>query len=307
MNSGPERAAPSVSVVVTCYNYAKYLRTCLESIYAQTLPPLEVILVDDGSTDDTPGIAKEFSGRQGFTYLRQENSGQAKAKNVGIQHSRGEFVAFLDADDYWEVDKLERQMPLFADERVGVVYSRARFVDGDDNPLASEEPGKYLKPKSGMVTRDLFFDNFVPFSSSVVRKRCFDAAGGSFDESISMGIDWDLWLRISIRFRFGFVDAPLLYYRVGHSGQMSRQTELRQNCSDLIMAKFMRANPSSLPRFLIRRAMAYTYCNRGYYFRRIDPRKSYVNYMKALMQNPIEYKAIKGAIGTLLYNMGVRS
>ena len=228
------------------------------------------------------------------------NSGQAKAKNTGIKNSSGDFIAFLDADDTWEKNKLEKQIPLFSKNMIGVVYSRARYVDELGQALNNIKiTEKYLIPKSGNVTNYLFLDNFVPFSSAIVRRECLERCG-VFDESLQMGVDWDLWLRISTLYSFDFIDEPLLAYRVGHAGQMSKNLEVRQQCSDKIMSSFIKNYKPLLSNWIIRKAYAFTFRNRGEYYRKIDKTKSCQYFLKSIYQNPIEINAYKGLLKTLL-------
>lgn len=290
---------PSVSVVITCYNYANYVSQAINSVLKQTFNDFEIIIVNDGSTDNTEEVVQEYLGYGCVKYVYQENSGQANAKNNGIRNSSGEFIAFLDADDIWDKAKLEKQIPLFSDRSVGVVYSRMRFIDDRENIVKHKIENKYLFPRSGSVTKALFFDNFVPFSSSVIRREHLEECG-YFDGSITMGIDWDLWLRMSIHCKFEYVNEPLLLYRIGHSGQMSGNLEERQKCSDIIMNKFVRKNPGLLPQSIIRRAWAYTYCNRGSYYRNIDLKSSSQYYIRALKSNLFTVMAYKGLIKNFL-------
>lgn len=288
-----------VSVVVTNYNYGRYLAGCLDSILNQSYPRFEIVLVDDGSTDDSDQVVARYRDEPRLRTFRQPNGGQARAKNAGIRQARGEFIAFLDADDRWLPEKLEKQVRLFADPQVGVTFTRARFIDADGHPLPADAPGRYLTPRAGAVTSYLFLDNFVPFSSSMVRRACLERFGG-FDESLSMGIDWDLWLRLSTGCRFAFVDEPLLDYRVGHAGQMSKKREVRHACSDRIMAAFLEKNQGLLPPAVIRRARAYTCCNRGHYYRRSDPSRARAYYLQALAARPLELAAYQGLLRCLL-------
>jgi len=289
---------PRVSVVVTCYNYGQYLRGCLESVLAQTWRDLEIIVVNDGSHDDTDKIMASYRGHPRIVYVNQENAGQARAKNNGIRHARGELIAFLDADDLWEPTKLEEQIPLFQDTAVGVVYSTARFIDEQGIDVTFRHESKYLRPRSGMVTRYLFFDNFIPFSSSVVRRECFDRLG-CFDEGLSMGIDWDLWLRFSVDYQMRFVDKPLLLYRQGHAGQMSKNLELRHKCSDAIITRFIENHPEQVGSVLKRRMWQYTFLNRGLYFRGLDLKKSSTYFAMAIGQWPFALGPYKGLLKNL--------
>lgn len=282
-----------VSVVITCYNYGRYVDECISSVLRQTYQNYEVIIVNDGSTDDSEDKIRPFLERENFRYVFQANSGQASAKNTGVRHSRGELVAFLDADDLWEPTKLERQVPLFDNPRVGVVYSRARFIDSEGRDIELDESEPCFETHSGCVTNQLFVDNFVPFSSSVVRARCLEECG-IFDESLRMGIDWDLWLRISTKYDFAGINEPLLTYRVGHPGQMSRNMEVRQECSDRIMKRFIERFPTAVDQRYVRKAWEHTYLNRGLYYQFRNPAKSICFFSRALSCNPLSRKAYLG-------------
>ncbi len=295
---------PTISVVITCYNYGKYLSGALDSVLSQSLSDYEIVLVNDGSTDDTDKIVRSYLRKGRFVYVKQENKGQARAKNVGILRSRGRFVAFLDADDLWAEDKLEKQMALFDKKEAGVVYSGLRYIDEEGNKLPDQPREGCLAFRSGYVVNYLFMDNFVPFSASIVRRECFEKVG-LFDETLSMGIDWDLWLRISVYYKFEYVDEPLLIYRKGHTGQMSKNTEVRHACSDIIMDKFLKANPELLPKEVVRKAYGYTYCNRGYYYRHLDPIKALKYYFRAIKTRTYIVAALKGVVKTVLLNFPI--
>lgn len=288
-----------VSVIITCYNYGNYLASAIDSVLEQTYPEFEIILVDDGSTDSTEQVAGQYAHDSRLTYIRQDNAGQANAKNTGIKHASGEFIAFLDADDRWRPKKLEKQMECFKNEDVGVVYCPAIFIDENDKELPAKAMNPYLQPKRGKVTEDLFLDNFVPFSSSVVRRICLDKFG-FFDKILKMGIDWDLWLKISTEYKFDFVDEHLFFYREGHAGQMSKNLEIRQQCSDHIMERFLSRYPNTVQTETVRKAAYYTFCNRGEYFMIFDKRKSYRFFFKAIGTMPFNKEAYKGIVKTFI-------
>jgi glycosyltransferase involved in cell wall biosynthesis len=294
--------APLVSVVITCYNYGKYLAGCIESVLGQTFKDYDIIIVNDGSTDETDAVAEMFLHHEKIHYIKQRNAGQANSKNTGIENSRGKYLAFLDADDVWEQSKLEKQIPLFSDPQVGVVYSKARYIEEHVAELDFELSGEYLKPRSGNVTQYLFFDNFVPFSSSVVRRECLQEFGG-FDESLKMGIDWDLWLRCSTKYKFDYIDETLLVYRLGHPGQMSKNTRERQRCSDHIMDRFLKIFPGVIPSSVQKASLAYTYCNRGYYLRDIDRKRSNWMYVRAMEKNPLARDAYRGLLRNIAFSI----
>lgn len=288
-----------VSVVITCYNYGRYLSGAIDSVLRQTYSNFEIIIIDDGSTDNTEEIARSYSSCSRVTYIRQNNAGQANAKNTGIQHASGDFIAFLDADDLWCEQKLEKQMVCFNDSRVGVVYCKARYMSERSEEIFVDQKEKYLQPKRGKVTEWLFLDNFVPFSSSVVRAQCFEKFG-LFDESLKMGIDWDLWLRISTLYYFDYIEDPLFFYRIGHGDQMSKNLEVRQGCSDFIMNRFISNYPGELSKEIIDKANYYTYCNRGEYFRNVNLMKSFKYFFMALNIFPFAIRAYKGSVKNLI-------
>lgn len=288
-----------VTVVITCYNYASYIEGCINSILDQRYKDFEIVVVNDGSTDNTDEVISGFLSNPRIKYIKQSNAGQANAKNTGIKHSEGKYIAFLDADDLWDETKLEKQIPLFENPRVGVVFSKARYIDENGNELEFELSGEYLIPRSGRVSNYLIFDNFVPFSSSVVRRECFEKVG-FFDESLKMGIDWDLWLRISVYYEFDFVDEPLLIYRIGHSGQMSKNLEVRLQCSDKIMERFIKENKKLFSASLVRKALHYSYCNRGNFYWSLDAKRSLYFFLRAVCTWPFSISPYLGLARSFL-------
>lgn len=287
--------APSVSVVITCYNYGKYLKGCLESVLSQSFTDLEIIVVNDGSTDNTDEVMEKFQNVDNIRYIKQPNSGQAKATNVGITHASGELIAFLDADDLWDNTKLEQQVNLFTRDSIGVVYSRMKYIDEEGLAINHELTGEYFKPRSGYILDYLLFENFIPYSSSVVRNECFNKFG-LFNPEYINGLDWDLWLRISREYEFAYVDEPLLLYRVGHPGKLTSNIERSIRCSDLIFTRFIENNPNSVSPKVINKALAYSFFSRGNHLLRINRFKSAKYYIDAIRRNPIQIGAYKGLI-----------
>ncbi len=250
--------AKQVSVVIASYNMGRYIAEALDSVLAQTYPLFEVIVVNDGSTDDTDAVVERFLEDPRIVYITQDNQGQPKAKNAGLNAARGEFVAFLDADDLWAASKIEKQIRLFeAREQVGVVYTNVASMDENGNLIAVGRQKRY----SGRITEQLFKNNFVPFSSVLVRRRCFEEMGG-FDESFAMGIDYELWLRLSTRYEFHYLDEVLYFWR-SWGGQMSKNYQKRYENGIRIMNKFLAEFPDALSEQAIREAWAHTYVGRG--------------------------------------------
>jgi glycosyltransferase involved in cell wall biosynthesis len=224
---------PAVSVVVATYNYGLFLAGALDSALAQTFRDLEVIVVDDGSTDSTETVVAPYLRDPRVRYQRTHHVGQPAAKNIGIRLARSRLIAFLDADDIWLAEKLAKQVALMnADSTLGVVYCRRLLMDEHGRTLEYEQPELHR----GRVLDAMFGCNFVAFSSCVVRQEVFEAVG-FFDESLPLAIDYDLWLRVAARYPFNYIDEPLLRYRTGHAN-LSRRTEERLLMVYRIMQRF---------------------------------------------------------------------
>ena len=286
---------PLVSVVIATYNMARFLPLALRSALGQSYENIEVLVIDDGSQDDTRAVMAPFRSDPRVRYIFQQNGGQASAKNHGIREAQGEYVAFLDADDMWVSDKLERQMPLFLrSPAVGVVYSRFAYIDEAGSELRVEDYELFR----GRVSGPMLIRNFIGFGTSVVRKECFDRLG-SFDEAIGMGIDYDLWLRFSTQYEFDYVDRPLLRYREW-PGQMSRNWRVRYLNGIAIMRNFLRNFPGAVDRRTVNEAWAYTYTGFGYCTRGSGRAEALSLYLRALRFKPAYFPAWKGIAATLL-------
>jgi glycosyltransferase involved in cell wall biosynthesis len=238
---------------------AQYLPAAVDSVLAQQdWSNLEVVVVDDGSQDDTEQHMIRFEDDRRVRYIRTENRGQPRAKNRGISEAKGEFLAFCDADDIWEPTKLAKQMPEFQDPDVGVVYSEVAYIDDAGNGLPKEPS---TDRESGWVTSHLVIRNFVPFGTAVMRGTCIERQG-AFDEGLPMGIDWDLWLRLSVAWKFIYVPEVTYLYRIW-PGQMSKNYRGRYANAFKILEKFLKANPGVVPSVIISRAWADMYVSRA--------------------------------------------
>ena len=288
---------PLVSVVIATYNMADYLPLAVQSALAQTYKPIEVLIVDDGSTDRTAEAVQPLLADPRVSYRTQKNGGQAVAKNRGIRESKGQYVAFLDADDLWTPDKLEAQMPLFArSSTVGVVYSAFTYIDQAGRQLRNA-PDKLHR---GRVSGPMLVFNFVGFGTSVVKRECFERLG-LFNENLRMGIDYDLWLRFSTQYEFDYVDRPLLYYREW-PGQMSRNWNSRYLNGIEIMKNFLREFPSAVDKRTADEAWAHTYAGFGSCARGSKNGRSEALslYLRALRHKPSYFPAWKGIVATIL-------
>ena len=211
------RTTGLVSVIVPVFNGERFLREALDSALAQTYEPVEVVVVDDGSTDATPALLAEYSDR--IRAVRQDNLGLSAARNTGLAASAGEFVQFLDADDLLPDDKIARQVEYLAGHPdVGVVYCEGRYFCGN-MPASRLLPGRWWLHE-GDISRALADHNFILVHSALVRRACLEDVGG-FGEDLASCEDWDLWLRLARHgVRFGFAPDMWVACRI-HPGNMS--------------------------------------------------------------------------------------
>ncbi|HQZ82453.1 MAG TPA: glycosyltransferase family A protein [Pyrinomonadaceae bacterium] len=222
-----------VSVIIPTYNYGRFIGEAIESVLAQTCPPAEIIVVDDGSTDGTAEVVAAFGDR--VRYIRQENSGVSAARNRGVASSSGEFIAFLDADDIWEPTKLEKQLAKFAEDRgIGLVHCGMREFDSETGATIAT----HLDGLEGSVWRELILWEgptiIGPGGTIVVSRQALDEVGG-FDTRLKNGEDWEFCVRVARRFKVGFVPALLVDYRshgtnaTNNIAEMERSTLIAWN------------------------------------------------------------------------------
>jgi glycosyltransferase involved in cell wall biosynthesis len=212
--------ASRVSAIIPTYNYARYVAAAVESVLAQNFKDLEIVVVDDGSTDDTIDTLRPFAER--IRYIPQAHRGLAAARNAGIRSSRGQYLAFLDSDDLWLPDKVSMQVGrLDVEAAVGLVYTEATLFN-DKSPTEISH-SFWSEHPSGKILPSLLRHNVVPSPTPMVRRELFDQVG-PFDERLNACEDWDMWIRIAQVSEFAYVDRVLAKYRV-HSANMSLDQE----------------------------------------------------------------------------------
>ena len=203
---------PRVSVVIPTYNCAHYVGQAIESALAQTYADRDVIVVDDGSRDDTAEVVKAYGSR--VTYVRQENRGLPAARNHAIRMSGSELIALLDADDWWEPTKLEEQVALLdGDHEVALVYTDVRVIYDDGAVVPSFLASRPLAG-DGYVFEALIESGFILPSTVLLRRWCVEEVG-LFDETMRSHEDIELWLRLCHRWKVAGVREPLVNRRQG--------------------------------------------------------------------------------------------
>lgn len=250
--------SPKISVIVPAYNVAGYIKSALVSLENQTYWNFEALVVDDGSTDDTADVVREFVKKDSrFHLLQKPNGGLSSARNYGICHASGEYIALLDGDDVYHPEKLANHIAhLEKNPQVGVVYSASRAIRDSGKATFISLSGK---PVTSNPLQALLCKNFVGHGSNAVfRKFLVDEVGG-FDEGLRSSEDIDFWLRVAGLQTWQFYrEARILcYYRVRPSG-LSFNVPQMQRCNEqVIQAAYKRSKELVEP--ILPTAYAYMY------------------------------------------------
>lgn len=238
-----------IDVVIPAYNAARYIEETLSSVASQVDALYKIIVVNDGSTDRTQELVSQFAAKHPYLSIQiieQANAGLSAARNAGIQASTAPYIAFLDADDLWLPEKLNKQLAVFnkiKNDKLGLVYCAYGAISEDSARLPSVA---VISPSlRGDASRKLLQGNFISGSGSaaLIKRTVFDAVG-LFDEKLQAGEDWDMWLRISRNFLVDYCPEELVLIRL-HEANMQKDT-LRMLSADLmILNKFVLAGQMS--------------------------------------------------------------
>ncbi|MEI9978128.1 MAG: glycosyltransferase family A protein [Edaphobacter sp.] len=220
----------SISVVIPAYNASRYIAETLESVLKQTVAADEILVVDDGSTDETASIAEQFG--LPVRVIRRQNSKLSATRNAGVQEAAGEWIAFIDADDLWESSKLERQMEeLMRYPGADLCYTGRRLLIQNEE---SVRLGQVVKVPPASRIRESLFQGTTFLPSSVVIRRSTLMAVGGFDTKCIYVEDWDLWLRL-LHWGAKFVDCqePLVQYRIHSNSMTSNSMSILEGAEDV--------------------------------------------------------------------------
>jgi glycosyltransferase involved in cell wall biosynthesis len=205
---------PIVDIIIPAYNAAHYLPTALDSVIAQTFQDWRILLVDDGSTDNTAEVVAPYIEQLGprLKYIHQPNGGLPHARNTAIRNGSAEFLALLDADDIWLPHRLEDSLRAFAGRPlVGVSYGLISWIDPQGNITGTFAGNP--EPKEGRIAPAIFMRKVdLPCPTMTFRRRCVEEVGG-FDETMRATEDRDLWLRIALRYEVACIPRVIAYYR----------------------------------------------------------------------------------------------
>ncbi len=290
---------PKVDVIIPAYNAARFLPAAIESVETQTFNDWRILLVDDGSTDNTPEIVAPYRERLGekLTYIRQANMGLPAARNTAIRNSTAEFVALLDADDEWLPWRLEESLKAFEDRpRVGLSYGMIRCID-QDGKLKDWQDRKQ-KNGEGRIARHIYTRKVhLPTPTITFRRECVEQVG-LFDETMRATEDRDMWLRIALKYEVWFVNCVIAHYRISPN-QMTSDYQ-RMLTAQLYFVEKHRGAPGcgALER---RVALGVIYQQQAEMLSARGQRGAALkSSLRALMFNPADLSNIRAAGGLLL-------
>ncbi|HEV2619783.1 MAG TPA: glycosyltransferase family A protein [Acidobacteriaceae bacterium] len=297
---------PKVDVIIPSYNTAKYLPIALESVISQTFADWRIVLVDDGSTDDTAEVVAPYIARLGpkLKYIKQPNAGLPAARNTAIKNASAELLALLDADDIWLPHRLEESVKAFAGRpEVGLSYGFNRRVDEHGEVIDTFDRGR--RHAEGRIASQIYMRRVdLPCPTITFRKQCVDEVG-LFDEALRATEDRDLWLRIAQRYEVALVPQILAHYRV--SGQsMSTDPERMLQAQLRFIEKHYGTSGCG---FLARRiALSGVYRQRAEALGlRRKPWAALFSSVRALTLYPLEVSSVRTAGSLLLQCVGLRS
>lgn len=215
-------AVPTASIIIPAYNGAKTIAETIESVLHQTLKDIEIIVVNDGSTDHTSDVVRQFSDPR-LKLIEQENAGVAAARNHGATVSRGRYLTFIDADDLWTPEKVEDQVnALEANPDAGAVYSWIDWVDEEGNYIRD---GGFIDTEYNTYLQILLIDIVQSGSNTMIRREAYFEVGG-YEGSLHPAEDWDFWLRLAERYEFICVPKLQVHYRQVRGSASTNATKM---------------------------------------------------------------------------------
>ena len=245
---------PTVSAIIPAYNQGHYLGKAIQSVLDQTFADFEIIVVDDGSTDDTRAVARSFADPR-VRYVYQQNAGLSAARNTGIRYAEGSFLTFLDSDDLFLPEKLAILLAKFAAEpELGFCAGQAILIDENDHRI-----GEIFDKRLPADSVQLLLGNPLHVGSVMVRREWQERVG-FFDETLRSYEDWDMWLRLALAgCRMGWVDKPVSLYRF-HSNQMTGNGQQMTTATFAVLEKLF-ARTDLPPRWQAMRDRAYSHAH----------------------------------------------
>jgi glycosyltransferase involved in cell wall biosynthesis len=276
-----------ISIITPTYNREAFLPVAIESVLAQSYKEFELIIVDDGSTDNSRELINAYVDKDPrVKYLYQENQRQSVARNYALSIAKGDFICFLDSDNYWPHDKLEKSLKAFEQHpEADIVYGDCITIDEQGNELHRNNMRRY----SGSIAALLLKDNFVSMNTTMTRRKCFNEMGGMSGKR-RVADDYDLWLKFSARYRFQYIPEFLAYYRVMEN-QISSNKKLRFETNEKIILDFLAAFPDAVSEYEKKAGLTAFYTRKARHYAASDKKEA--------------YKAIRIALGINPFSLGV--
>jgi glycosyltransferase involved in cell wall biosynthesis len=238
---------PLVSVIMNCLNGEQFLRPALDSIYAQTYSNWEIIFWDNASTDNTPEIAQSYDER--LRYFRgAQTIPLGAARNKALEQARGDYIAFLDCDDLWLPQKLAKQLPLFADPEVGLVFSDS-FDLVENGPTPPQRLYEHMPCWTGWCFRELFAHYFLSIQTVIIKRQVLDDLDMWFDPRIETMEEGDLFIRIAYKWKLAMAPEPLAQYRLHESNRSWFNRHQAPDEIALMLQKYEEIIPDFTTRF----------------------------------------------------------
>jgi len=291
-----------VSVILPCYNGARWIGQAIESVLAQTYKDFELLIIDDGSKDNSKEIVASYLCDERMRYIRQENRGFSAAVNRGIKESNGGLIGFIGQDDLWMPNKLELQVNYLSEHRdVDLVHSNYCSIDSEGRIIGVRDIKIPQVSSKKKVVEHLFLNNFIGFETVLVKRKCFNEVG-FFDERMVGFSDHDMWLRLAGSFNIGYLDLPLVKKRQ-HEFQLSKvRVEAVLKDKFLMVKKAIDCYP--FLKRVERKKLAQLYYAWGMtLMQKGNNKKTKQKFIKAIKYQPWKLKAAVAYITPTLYTL----
>ncbi len=274
---------PLVSVIIPTYNRTQYICEAVDSVLAQTYRNIEVIVVDDGSTDNTEEILSQYDSK--IKYVFQNNAGPSAARNNGIKQARGDLLAFLDSDDIWFPEKLERQIQLMKQSRNTGLVSCGSYIINVSGEITASPIIKKNHENKKLFLKELMVHNVVSGggSAALIKKKCFEELG-LFSENLWIGEDWDMWIRIAKHYDIRFVEEPLIKCRAHGNNLHANTSRIEADAKQVVARNIERW------RFILRRkACSYIYLDLAHEYMAVQSRyPAMTNILRSIVIYPLK-------------------
>lgn len=235
--SKKNKSLPLITIIVPAYNHDKYIEKCIDSIIEQTYQNIEIIIINDGSTDKTIDKIGSYAHHEKVVVINQNNKGLCKTLNIGLSLAKGDYISILASDDYLITNKLEKQVAFLENnEEYGMCCAKAYEVDNTGKKLGVVGS---VADASELSFRNLLEGNKIAALTVLIKSSVLKEIGG-FDESLYME-DWDMWLRISHKYKIGFLNEFVAYYR-SHETNISSKVNLMEKCKVETIKKWSSIN-----------------------------------------------------------------